>query len=69
MCSTSESTQDDSYNSEHYVILKPHIADRNKLSTEEGMEEPEQEKISSHKLQRSGRVRHAPAYLQDYILS
>ena len=68
MCSTSESSQEDNYSPEHYEILKPHIIERNRLSTEENTEEPEQEQISPQ-LRRSRRDRRPPAYLQDYILS
>ena len=68
MCSTSEYCQDNNYNPENYEISKPQVVDRSKLSTEEDMEEPEQEQISLQ-LRRSGRVRCPPAYLQDYILS
>ena len=64
MCSTTESSQEDNYNSEHYEILKPHVAERNKLSTEEDKEEFEQEQISSPQFRRSGRIRCPPAYLQ-----
>ena len=45
-CSTSEFPEEDKFNPEYYEILKPHVAERNKLSTVKDADELEQEQIS-----------------------